>query len=339
MRRQLWLAPFGLFTIFALFAALGCDEPNDPDLPPSPYRLAAIYDPGSPIIDISTGGDSVAVGVLYKGLEVLNVADPNAISLVDTIRFPDPGSYCQAVALDAVNSLVAMSSTDFLDPNLIRDFANDTRVSGFGATGVTDMQFYSRPDTSDFWFALSGTDVRISNSRFVRIDSVWSLAGGCSAWAPGLAPTVRMEQVAIRSDGIVAVAFQSGVHLINSSTCQDLDTIQTPDQAYGCAWYGDYLIVAAEYHMLVIDLSDLQNAAIIQRFEIRNADRLRQVAVDGNFAALLDTNDGIYIVDISNVTASKLVQTITLIQPSSVASSPGRFYFADQARGLLIYTR
>ena len=337
MSRQPWSSPVLLLLVMTALFLVACDEPNDADIPPQPYRLVGSYSTPSPVLDISVSGNRAAVAVGYLGYDILDVTDPASLIRVDSLRMTGNGAVCQAVAIDASNSLVGSSSTDFGDPNVIYDYLRDARVSGFGATGVSDMNFFARQDTADFWYALSGTDIRISSVQLVRTDTAW-YGVPSATWSPSNGSS-RMEHFSIRADGILALAYQAGIHFHNVITLESVHDFMAPGIAFDCGWSGDYLIVAAEYYLLIYNVADLHNPALVSQLEIRNADRLQRVAVDGPFAAVMDDSDGIFIVDISNVWAPKVVQSISLIEPTVVEAGDGRFYIGDEVRGMLIYAR
>jgi hypothetical protein len=69
----------------------------------------------------------------------------------------------------------------------------------------------------------------------------------------------------------------------------------------------------------------------------RGSSRLENIAADGHYVFVLDANDGIYVMDVSNPLAPAEVQLVSLPEPSAVVAKGGYVYVTDRYNGLLIY--
>jgi len=63
------------------------------------------------------------------------------------------------------------------------------------------------------------------------------------------------------------------------------------------------------------------------------------VAIDGNWAILLDEFHGLSVIDMSNPRHPVFVQLLRLGAPTSICVDNGRLYATDESSGLVIYTR
>ncbi|MBU0508381.1 hypothetical protein KKH27_06045 [bacterium] len=335
-----------LVLIAAMLLTLsGCDEPNTPDVPLRPYRLAAQYMTRGTAIDVEIAGNYVAVAEELLGAIVLDASDVQALDTV-FVYTVSPGGSCTQVALDLLHSYLCVFPADGIYRSVF-DFTYDNQweaqVEGISLTlngPLGEFAVTAVPDTILLW----GSDISSSDNKFTAV--LWFQPSDTSAWIDGAFPQLfipahgRVRGFDFRADGIAAIAIeQQGVQLHRLQPFERLGSVDTPGLAYDCAWYGNYVIVADQVQMVVVDASDLMNPRIVGQLRISKADRLRGVAMDGHFACLMDIYDGVYVVDVSNPTAPLFAQEIELFDPTSVAAGNGRLYVTDPGNGLLIYTR
>jgi len=322
----------------------GCDEPNTPDVPLRPYSLAAQYFTRGTAVDVEVHGNLIAVAEKMQGAIILDVSDPRALDTV-FVYTVSPGGSCAQVAFDTVHSYLCVFPMDRLYRSVfdytIRDQVQAQIGISLGLTGpFGQMWVLSVADTLAVW----GTDETPSDNflgamRFCR-ESDTSAWESCT-FVPQFVPSHgRVHGFAIREDWIAAIAIEEqGIQIHRMEPFEALGSVDTPGQAYDCAWSGDLIVVADEFQMVVVDASDLMQPRVISQLRMPRADRLRRVVVDGPYACMMDLYDGIYVVDISNPSSPKLVQELELYDPTSVAASDGRLYVTDQGNGLVIYTR
>jgi hypothetical protein len=319
--------------------SLGCDERNDAITPENPYRLAATYPTPGIIRWVDAEGNLAAVAMSTAGMRVLDVSDVNSIETVFEYQ-PDPGERVTRVALDLINHLVFAETGGFpiLDYTLPVDSA---RIGGAAFSGpLNDVEISHELNSLTIW----GTDDTGSDgfvaTHYCRESDTSEWVFGCDFFWQGYTATSLTVSGFDLNDSIFAIAADwTGVHLHRADPPGPISDVATPGIANDCAWYGNHIIVADEFSMTVIDASDVQNPEVVNRFVIEGADRLAWVQVSGNYAILLDTNDGLYVVDISNLLSPNLVQQISLPEPTALDADGNRLYVADQAIGLLIFER
>ena len=114
--------------------------------------------------------------------------------------------------------------------------------------------------------------------------------------------------------------------------------METPGAAYDVAYQDGYLYVADYFNgMTVIDASNPDSLVQVAQIRPSGASRCEKVSVSGTKAALLDTYDGIYIIDISVPSSPSAVELIALPEPTGMSFSGDRLLVTDQDLGLLIY--
>lgn len=341
MTRQHWFALLIFLSATLLFLASGCDEPNTPDIPLRPYSLISVYPTEGIALDVDAEGSYVAVAAGHQGALVLNVSNPAQPTLVarDTVS---SFGLCTHVAIDAVHNLIfkGTDGTDPGDPFHIWDFVNQSWVIGIPMSGNTaDFMMVPLQDSVYFyWLDYSPGDGFVANLMCRSDTTGWSYQCGFF-WLQWPSAT-RLRGFDRRSDNIFAIAVDNGgVHFHDATTQQPISDVATGWSAFDCAWYGNYVMVADRYRLTVIDASDLFQPRVVSSLVISGADRLFQVAVDGNYAILLDELDGVYVVVISNPLAPMFVQQMSLSEATQLDAVNGKLYVTDALQGLVIYSR
>ncbi|MFZ5433327.1 MAG: hypothetical protein ACOZB3_06080 [Calditrichota bacterium] len=335
--------PLLILLAFA-FAFNGCDEPNDPDLPRHPYTLVNQLTTQGIAKDVYMAGNLVAVAEDMYGALVLDATDPRALDTVFEYT-NSPGGSCTQLALAPTLTYLCVFPQDNFFYSVF-NYSIPSMVEAQIPIGLSlngplgDMEVTAMVDTLFIW----GTDMTASDNFFTGLR--YTRASDTSAWEfnptnQSFVPSNgRVHGFDIRSDGIAAIAVeQQGVRLHRIDPFESLGLAGTPGLAYDCAWSGNYVVVADQFQVVIVDASDLMQPVVVSQVRIPNADRLRQVAVDGNYACVLDEYDGIYIVDISNPVSPQYVQLLDLYDPTAVVAGNGRVYVTDEGNGLLVYSR
>jgi len=345
MKRTLWWVVFAL----AALTINGCDEPNEPDLPRKAYHLDRVIGLEGLPEDVCARGRWVAVANGTFGAAVFDVSDgAHPVRIFDYVA--SIYSQCTNVTLDTVHRYLAAwtDPSDVYNYQIFAFVPGDSqphlRLDGLGTPmgGFTCRAVHSAAgDTMSFWFTdLSPTDWRMASIVRTRLSdtSAWEvMTSPCPEFR---GPHGKPHGLDIRADGMLALANEdAGLVVYNTFTCHMSDTIDTPGIAYACAWAGDYVVVADEYRVTIVDASNPDDITLAASLDIAGASRLRKVAVDGRYAALADEYDGIYVVDISNPHTPQYVQLLSLEDPTGVAALNGRIYATDQSLGLVIYSR
>jgi hypothetical protein len=334
--------------IAAGFWAVGCDDRNVADLPFQPYELKAVYPTPGLAADVSVGNSIVAVADEYLGVHVLDASNPADIT--ELYRFTDEdGARCTDVFIDPLHQHLAMRfnvNTDLLGQFPLVDYRISdpeesylTWIGMSGPFGAFEMEIVQ--DTLTFW----GSDQSIGDGlnvfRLCRDNdtSNWTMCDfPWNNWSPR--DPEGAHGFDINGDGLLAIASeQEGVYIHPTRPQAEPYNFDTPGLAYDCMWHGNYLIIADEFSVVIADASDPANGSIVTSLSIDGATRLRQVEIDGDYAAVLDDYDGIYILDISTIAEPEFIQLIELEGPTSIDAESGRLYVTDEVAGLVIYSR
>ena len=334
----------------ALAAALlflsGCDKANEPDVPQHPYHLINSMITDGTSEDVKVAGNYVAVANGTFGAFVLDKNHLDSLRVVLNYA-AGPATRVHFVAIDTVHSYLGV----------YRDPSNDDHYGVFDLTkaGTPDVEVHFTPAFSQqvdefnvtathdsvIWWCTdyTPTDRWLTTSAMSRADSnsPWQLYNACSYHQPvhGIP-----RGFGLRSDGMIAVANDdAGIYIDDSGTCLHHGEVDMTGIAYGCAWYGNYVIVAADYLTIIVDATDLDHPQVISSLTIPTADRLRKVAVDGTFACVLDEYDGVYVIDISNPRNPQYVQLLNFYDGRAVAADNGKLFCTAGGLGLLIYSR
>jgi hypothetical protein len=295
-------------------------------------------------MDVVVEGNYIAVAEELLGATVLDASDVRALDTV-FVYTASPGGSCTQVTLDLLHSYLCVFPRDNLYYSVF-DFTRGSQMEAEIAIGLNfsgplgELAVTSVPDTILFWGTdLTSSDNFFTASRFVRASdtSAWDFHDFSQSFIPTHG---RVHGFDIRADGIAAIAIeQQGLQLHRLQPFERLGSVDTPGLAYDCAWYGDYVVVADQVQVVIVDASDLMNPRVVAQMRIPNADRMRGVAMDGHFACVMDIYDGVYVVDVSSPEAPVFAQEIGLFDPTSIAAGNGRLYVTDEGNGLLIYTR
>lgn len=347
MKRTLWWVILSLGAALALIMT-GCDEPNEPDLPKIPYSLTAVLPTASIANDVSASGNHVAVSTYLHGVFVLDMSDPGHPDTLFTFHDFAIDNHSTMVGIDEQHHYVVIRTVSQNDWGQIAvfDYTKDSLaeawVVSIGGNGpFSDYEIESHPDTVRFW----GTDTTPS-------DYILTVFGLCrpdseTPWAycpqNGVLYNVlhgTLGGFGRRDDNMIAVALgEYGIHIHNGRTQQPVSDLYTPGFAGDCAWSGDYIFVADRFHVTVVDASAPESPRIAAVLSIPNADRLKKILIDGDYALVMDEYDGVYVVNISNPLAPEYIQRLDLLEPVSIAVSNGRLYVVDEALGLVVYSR
>lgn len=331
----------GVAFLMVMFLTAGCDDANTPDVPVQPYALAATCQGPSVITDIDASGDYVAVAYEYTGYTILDVTDFGEIRVVDTYGPHQADASCDLVTMDAANGLVfSYLPEDVGYVSRVRDFRSHQPVYYLNASGGTaETWFISRPDTVVIWMTdHSGENVLKRQQIVHRSDTAWARDPNVPEMSWALPPP-DVQGFGLSPTGAVAVAYGAGIGFINGNPDVIASTLSLPGNSYDCAWYGNDIVVAAEYAMLIVRVDSLNALHLLRHFIIPKADRLRQVEVDGDYVLLLDEADGIYVVDVSDETAPRVVQEIPFLEPAAFDLENHTLFVGDRVQGLQIFTR
>jgi hypothetical protein len=345
MKRTLWWVAF----VFAALLMNGCDEPNEADLPKIPFRLIAVHSVETVPRDVDASGNHVAVATNGSGTFVLDMTDaahPDTLFVYNDIP---QDVQCTTTRIDVLHHYVMVRTsspfTNFGQMPLF-DYTKSTLDSAYVAliTGnglFSDYVVVAHEDSVYFWGAdVGGGDNDVTVFGLCRSDSgsPWSHCPQNGEVYSGGSFTLKGFDVS--EDNLLAISHgECGVHLHNGTSRQPITDFHTPGIAEDCAWRENYLFIADCYHLTVVDASTPSEPRIVAMLTIPSADRLTSVALSGDYACMMDDNDGIYIADISDPLAPQYVQRIDMTEPVAIAVAENRLYAIDESDGLLVYSR
>ncbi len=319
---------------------ISCDEPNKADQPP--YSLAAVYPTPGVAQDVDVSGDFAGIADDRSGVLVLNVANLSSISVEYSRRLRSANSTCETVALDMVHRFVVIGTDDPQTGFYFYSMDQDTYIVGVGyGLPLRDFEVESYEDTIRAW-ASDFNDGFLVSQKVKSSDTTWMADPQFvePAWLP---PQGEIRGFGRRSDNVFAIACGAeGVYFLQGTPRDTLSHIDLPGIAYDCAWLGEtHLVVAAQYHVLVLDVTNMNTPVLTGSLSVAGADRLQDVVIQGSMAALIDVNDGVYIVDVSNPSAPRYVQLLDAVDPSALDCDPNgnRLFVTDRGQGLLVFTK
>ncbi|MBK6765884.1 MAG: hypothetical protein IPG71_06000 [bacterium] len=341
MNSSLFLrAALAAFLIVALCFWSGCDDRNDADLPSVVYSLKhTIVTPGS-ALDCDAGANLVAIAASSAGTYVYDISNP--ASPVEEFHYEQlVPFYSTLVALDTVNHLVASASSPSApgDRYPIHYYVGtDRRLTFATFSGPFDeMAFTSRLDTFTLW-GTDGDDGLVAGNYCHDGDSTWTR--DCPTfWQGWDVDQVRMRGFDIKNQYIAIALADYRIHIRDTELNSNVSIFLTPGDPQDCEWYGDYLMVADNLYFTIFNAANIDSPVVVTTMTIPGADRLIRVKMDEHRALLLDDADGIYVVDVSDVTNPRLLQSIPLPEPTGIAAANGRLIATDQQLGTLIYER
>jgi hypothetical protein len=331
----------------ALFLLSGCDKANEPDVPQHPYHLINSMMTDGTAEDVKVGGNYVAVANGTFGAFVLDKNRLDSLHVLLNYVTGTSGARVHFVAIDTVHSYMAV----------YRDPADQMHYSVFDITqagtsnqevhfntnfssNVNEFNVTTTRDTVIWWATdFTASDRHLATEGMYRADSAsaWQFFNSCSEHQPlhGIP-----RGFGVRSDGMIAVANDdAGIFIDDSRTCLRHGEVDFSGVAYGCAWYGNYVVVAADYLTIIVDATDIDHPQVVASLTIPTADRLRKVVVDGTLACVLDEYDGVYVIDISNPRNPQYVQLLNFYDGTAVAADNGKLFCTAGGLGLLIYSR
>ncbi len=331
--------------IIGAIATVSCDERNDADLPQIVYSLKKnIVTPGVALY-VEADGDLLGVAASSAGTYVYNisnVADPTEVFHYE----PSGQLYTQFVGVDAVNGLVlTVTGPDAApgDKYPIHRLADSVRIGGAAFSGgIQEVSISSTENEFNAWRTdqSDGDGLGVSSYCYIADSARWR-PDYCATLYNSFIPEnlVRLRGFDGRGDLFAVAQNDYNVRIFNAVDGTTTAIFSTLGDPQDCAWYGEYLLVADNFHLTVVNVTDIAHPSIATTLTIPGADRLQRIVVDGHYAVLLDDADGLYIVDVTAPTEPKLVQSIVLPEVSSITTTNGKIIASDEQLGVLIYQR
>jgi hypothetical protein len=314
----------------------GCAERQDANLPGGGNVLA--YLGRVPVRgmanDVAFIDGKAYVADAPFGISIYDLSDPAAPALVDSITLFDPNA--RLIAVDASERVVALqgnSSLNFYDLEL-RQFLFDA-----GSSGHVEVELHFSNDTLIVYrsdrFALNGFNVEaylnlggdtlffgfpFSQSKYdLNLTYGFARLGDTQAY------------VCLDLLGIVLLDYAS------QPAATVLAQFNTPGQVMDAALDGDILYLASGYEGLVIlDVSVPTVPVMVSSLAIPNATNIEFVEAANQRAYLLDTNDGLFAVDVSDPQNPTLIGEMLLSNPQNFCLAGDLVLVADQEMGLVV---
>lgn len=337
-------ALIGALVLVAALAVISCDERNEADIPPVVYTLKHNIVTAGVAQYVSLQEDLLAVAATRAGTYVYNVSNPN--SPEEVFHFTPPGElYSIFAAIDAVNGLVftvAEPDVAFGDKYPIHDLATGERIGGATFSGGSQEVALV---TSDGEFTAWRTDQSAGDglagsSYCFNADSGQWLPTYCTFFNNSYIPAFSKLRGFDVNDSLFVIAHNNyEVRIFNSLTGHLSQPALTPGDPQDCAWYGDYILIADNFYLTVLNASEIDTPVVVKSMAIPGADRLQRIVVDGDHAVILDDADGLYVVNVADPMNPVLEQTISLPEPTYVTAYNGTMVASDEQLGVLIYQR
>ncbi len=337
-----------LFLLLALAFPLlhGCGEPNDPVIPPT---QASEFDTLT-VIQTQAFAQNTAVvdGKLYLSqnfFEVLvyDFSDPSAPVLEDTLMI-NP-SEANGRYIDLVEDSPFIVVNNNLNTGVY--FKDSLTFANFslGSSGVLDMLVLSRMDSVvlDYDYqnhyvpvlaillADRGDDLSMDyvfrDCTYVAVDSlggVWNMPPRPISGQGYFGRNPEGLAVLNGPDTLACGLGDLGVGSVNISpnvrnNIDWLSVVDTPGEATHLTVQNGYIYAAdGTGGLAVIDATDISNLEYVANWSASGLDHVIDVAVQGNYLALLDKFDGVVFLDITEPAAPEYMGMYEVREPTSV---------------------
>ncbi len=337
-------AALAALQLFVMFLFVSCDERNEADIPPRAYTFRSKIVTTGVAQNVDCKQNMLAIGASSSGTFVYDISNAGSPSQVFHYPQSDP-FYTTYVGIDPVNNLVLTVSEPDGEPGdkyPIHNYTNGT-IIGYAnfSGGIVETEIVSRENELYAWRSdISGGDGLLYSPFCYLPDSGrWRPNYCTNFYFPYIPINVRIRGFGVNGD-LFAVAqsnYQFRIFDVLNNTTVAL--VPTPGDPQDCAWYGNYILVADNLFLTVVDVSTVSAPEVATWLIIPGADRLIRIVVDGTYACILDDADGVYIVDVSDPVNPKYVQKLDFPEPNSISASNGKLVVADEQLGVMIYSR
>jgi len=333
----------GALIIFGAATFVSCDERNEADIPAVVYSLKHNIVTAGVALNVDLKDNLLGVAAASSGTYVYDIA--NIAAPAEVFHYEQVSDfYSSHVAIDVLNGLVMTGSEPSGAPGdkyPIHSLSSGLRIGASSFSGPLDeMIVVSTTSRFDVWATDTTPNDGFTVSSYCYDEDAMRFLPNCVQDRFGFANSNVRARGFGKNGDIFAVAMANFLIAVHDIRVQALPReVLVPGDPYDCAWYGDYILVADNLFLTVVNATNIDSPSVVKTLTIPGADRLQRIVVDGSYAVLLDDADGVYIVDVSTPTNPKHVQSISLPEPTSISSSNGTLAVSDEQLGVLIYQR
>jgi hypothetical protein len=333
VKTRLWVISILFVTII-----IGCGERNSPLVPGGYYRLVGQTQTPGWAKDVCVLNDTAYVADNEGGIAVVDISDVTnpvyigswaTVAPVKIIKVAPLNRLIltyQDVAGSATLDKVRMYSIDLHGVQVGEDFD----------TGITDIGLVEGTET--IWiYATDSGDGFLGNFYRKYGPDAWFRENNIM---PVLAPLGVMKGLDLNGTNTFIALDERGVWSLDLTVdpADSLSWIDTPGAAYDLVYQDGYLYVADYFNGLaIIDATNPDTLVMASEIRPSGASRCEKVVVQSTTAAVLDTYDGVYIIDVAVPTHPSVIDLIKLPEPTGLAFYGDKLLVTDEDQGLLIF--
>ena len=335
--------PFLIFTLAVISLLLGCAEREDAVMPYGSGGSALVYISTTQVRgtakDVAVVGNLAYVADEPFGISIYDVTDPSQPQLVDSLDLVN-STKADLIAVDASGRIAAVQTDGDIK---IYDLATKEFLMNRGSRGHVDIEVYFEDnvmrlfrcdtDAGDGFnyetFTNTGSEDTLSFSSSPDLSSqykeLYSLYGFCLG-------SNNTGYITRNSAGLAVVDY--GV----SGSAEVLGELNLPGKVRDAALKGEnVLCLAAGYEgIITVNVSDPDYLELLGSLRIEYATDIEWVEVMGDRAYLLDDNDGVFVVEVSNPFLPTLIGEMPLSDPNHFFVTEDFVFVADEDMGLVI---
>jgi hypothetical protein len=332
-----------LYTLImaGLVLLYGCAERQDANLPYNVITYLSTTPVRGQAYDVAVVGNRAYVADYYYGIGIYDLSDPAAPQLVDSIQTDEP--YAKLVAVDPSARILAVESeTSSTGQIFFYDLMNKRLILIAGSSHTTKIRLTFSNDTLSFY----RTDRDVSTDGFF-VERYLNISTGDTLV---ISPTIftALYQNASPAYGFALSGSNRAYECLDLTGFAVLDftapgtptligQMNTPGICMDAALSGNTLCLASGYPALItLNVADPANPVQLGSLIIPNSPNVEKVEAIGNRAYLMDINDGVFVVDISNPASPMLIGSLLTSKPSGFCVAGDLIVIADQDMGLVV---
>lgn len=298
----------------------------------------------------------VLVNELREGVHIIDNSNPENPQNIAFIKIPgnvDIAVKENILYADNYADLLSIDLSNPTDPQMVSRCENVFPLEGF-VQGLGYLSHFEEttevvevdcddPNVGQQWWWFDGFNRAAAESGFVLDAANFGSATGSGGANTGVGGS--LARFAATGDYLYSVSnFDLKVFGLNDLTKPDL--INTVNIGWGIETifpYGENLFIGANDGMYIFDNSDPENPRRLSKFQ--HARACDPVYVDGNIAYVTlrngtqceNFNNQLDVVDVSRLTAPKLLATHEMHNPHGLSVADGHVFICENDEGLKVF--